>query len=105
MTQLLPTTEQKLPEQVNNSSSKNPVSIIIDTTGSAVTGTAASRISERVFRREDLTELDRREVYLWIVLGRLQEAHDAGDIAAAAKLEAAFNKRLKGYERAVEEAA
>lgn len=52
-----------------------------------------------VFRACDLTDLDRREITLWRVMGRYDEAQQAGDTEAMARLEAGFRKRLADYEQ------
>lgn len=65
--------------------------------------TPVSPSGKVVFSRHDLTELDRREVYLWVVLGRFQEAQSRGDAAGAARLELAFKKRLVEYQTACDE--
>lgn len=47
----------------------------------------------------ELTDLDRREITLWRVLGRYDEAQQAGDNEAMVRLEAGFRKRLTAYEQ------
>ena len=47
----------------------------------------------------ELTDLDRREITLWRIVGRYDEARQAGDQAAMDRLMSGFVKRLADYER------
>lgn len=54
----------------------------------------------QVFKASDLTERDRREVTLWRMVGRYDEAIAAGDARGAAILLDGFKRRLADYEEA-----
>lgn len=53
-----------------------------------------------MMRAADLTEIDRREVTLWRLVGRWDEACREGNADAMGTLMAGFRKRLGDYERA-----
>lgn len=54
-------------------------------------------------QRSEFSDLDRREITLWRVMGRYDDAQQAGDTEAMARLEAGFRKRLADYERCCQE--
>lgn len=54
-------------------------------------------------QRSDLTKLDRREVTLWRLVGRYDEAIAAGDLETASQLLNGFKRRLADYQAACDQ--
>ena len=95
------------PEHPSEQSPNKPeqTGVVEPNTGAPPKGGVLPRVLDTppgrcVLRASDLTDLDRREITLWRVLGRWEEAQREDDEAGMTKLMNGFRKRLADYQRA-----